>query len=148
MALARQRRQRRLWDLGAACFPDDASLSSLSGPGDTAESAIEYVMLQSASDAHAPPVAVDAQLHRTSPAVRRLLGTKRGAHALLSEAASLGQLASYPRFALGAPRRRARPLCGVCGYWGTMTCRLCGERVCSKGCHDTHAAARCERALG
>ncbi|KOS16389.1 hypothetical protein Malapachy_3288 [Malassezia pachydermatis] len=146
--LARQRRLRRLLDMGAACFPlDREQAHAMGGAGETAESAIEHVMLQSASDAQAPPVAVDKQLHRTSPAVRRLLSSRRGANALLDEAISLGQLAQIPTFTIHAPTYKARPLCSVCGYWGDIKCMACLEPCCSKLCVQTHAETRCERPM-
>ena len=98
------RKQRRLLEWGAACFrmERDASALPLATSG-TTESAISRVMLESVSDAQAPHVAADRDLHRTSAGVRRLLSQRRGANALLDEAASLGQLATMPVFAVGPP---------------------------------------------
>ncbi|WFD27566.1 hypothetical protein MNAN1_002565 [Malassezia nana] len=88
--LAQHRRQRRLLELGATCFP--AERARPVGQAGTAEQAITAVMRQSVSESQAPPVAAERQLHRTSPGVRRLLASRRGANALLDEAATLGHL--------------------------------------------------------
>lgn len=153
--LAQQRRHRRLLELGATCFPKERT--ALQEPGVVAEQAISHVLLQSASDANAPPVAADRHLNRTSPAVRRLLSTRRGANALLEEAAGLGQLQSMPAFMLDKGTYPARPLCGVCGDWGDLRCMACGERYCSNRCgqvYVTHLiqtqrdALRARRLLG
>ncbi|WFC98312.1 hypothetical protein MYAM1_001038 [Malassezia yamatoensis] len=130
-----QRRHRRLLELGATCFPQERS--EFQGPKMAAEQAISHVLLQSASDANAPQVAADRQLNRTTSAVRRLLATRRGANALLEEAANLQQLSTMPSFLLGKGRYPARPLCGVCGYWGDARCIACGERYCSNRCGET-----------
>ena len=140
------RKQRRLLEWGAACFPmeRDASALPLASSG-TTESAISRVMLESVSDAQAPHVAADRDLHRTSAGVRRLLSQRRGANALLDEAASLGQLATMPVFAVGPPTYPSRALCNVCGYWGDIKCMACGEPCCSRACMQTHRETRCER---
>ena len=149
--LTQQRRHRRLLELGATCFPRERT--AVQEPGVATEQAISHVLLQSASDANAPPVAQDRQVNRTSASVRRLLATRRGANALLEEAASLGQLQSMPDFVLPAGRYPARPLCGVCGYWGDLRCMSCGERFCCNRCGlmyvcsylPSHKETRCER---
>jgi len=144
-ALARHRRHRRLLELGAARFPRTRDPDAIAPAGGTAESTISHVMLQSANDAQAPPVAADRAMQRTTPAVRKLLMTRRGANALLEEAASLGQLDAMPDFALGPSRYPVRPLCGVCGYWGDVACMACSERCCSRACLQVHHDTRCER---
>lgn len=136
--VAQQRRHRRLLELGASCFPNERTV--LQEPNLANEQAISHVLLQSASDANAPPVAADRQLNRTSPSVRRLLSTRRGANALLEEAANLGQLQTMPSFLLGPSTYPARPLCGVCGYWGDLRCMACGERYCSNRCGLVYVA--------
>lgn len=145
--IAQQRKNRRLLAWGAALFPTDRSeaLATRVTAGPTKESDIERVMLQSVSDAQAPHVAAERDLSRTSPGVRRLLSQRRGANALLDEAASLGQLATMPSFALGPSRYPCRPLCDVCGYWGQVTCMVCGEALCSRSCRQTHLETRCEK---
>ena len=145
--IAQQRKNRRLLAWGAALFPTDRSdaLTTRVAAGPTKESDIERVMLQSVSDAQAPHVAAERDLSRTSPGVRRLLTQRRGANTLLDEAASLGQLASMPSFALGPSRYPCRPLCDVCGYWGQVTCMTCGEALCSRWCRQTHQDTRCEK---
>ena len=130
--LGQQRRHRRLLELGATCFPTERT--ALQEPTVAAEQAISHVLLQSASDANAPPVAADKQLNKKTPAVRRLLQARRGANALLDEAASLGHLQTMPAFLLGRPTYPSRPLCAVCGYWGDARCMACGERYCSNRC--------------
>ncbi|WFD19920.1 hypothetical protein MCAP1_002162 [Malassezia caprae] len=144
--LAQHRRHRRLLELGATCFPADRTRPTPGGG--TAEQTITAVMRQSANEAQAPPVAAEKQLHRTSAGVRRLLAARRGANALLDEAATLGHLARMPSFLLGAPRCAARPLCSVCGYWGDVSCMACGEPCCSRVCVATHRETRCERPIG
>lgn len=151
--VAQQRRNRRLLEWGAALFPTERlgthalPLGGAASTQHTTESDIERVMLQSVSEAQAPHVAVDRDLSRTSPSVRRLLSQRRGANALLDEAASLGQLAHIPSFTLGPPTCRSRRLCDVCGYWGDVTCMACGDAICSRTCQQTHLETRCERGV-
>ena len=102
-------------------------------------------MLQSVSDAQAPHVAAERALSRTRPAVRRLLSQRRGANALLDEAASLGQLATMPSFALGPSRYPCRPGGAVCGYWEPGTWRGGGDARGARGGRRTHLETRCEK---
>ena len=145
--IAQQRKNRRLLAWGAALFPTDRSdaLATRVTAGPTKESDIERVMLQSVSDAQAPHVAAEREGgHRGQLAERGCL-VQQGIGA-----AALGQQTAYARartgqVALGPSRYPCRPLCDVCGYWGQVTCMVCGEALCSRSCRQTHLETRCEK---
>ena len=80
-----RRRARRLLALGAASFPTRRDGSDAPAPVQHTDDALEDVLVQSATDANAP-VPADRTANRMSPAVRRLLGSRRGANALFADA--------------------------------------------------------------
>ena len=143
-----RRRTRRLLALGASCWPSPRSVEAPEVPSGPArgDDALEDVLVHAATDANAP-VPADRSSARMTPAVRRLLGTRRGANALLSDAVSQRHLMGMPEFLLGPPRYPARPLCSVCNYWGDATCMACGEPYCGRSCGEGPADTRCERGV-
>ena len=133
-AVRARRRARRLLLLGAAAFPTRRDGSDAPAPAQHTDDALEDVLVQSASDASAPLPTDRAA--RMSPAVRRLLTTRRGANALFADAVHAHQLHAFPDFMLGPPTYPARPLCSICHFWAAASCMRCGEQYCSRSCAD------------
>ncbi|WFD36181.1 hypothetical protein MCUN1_003058 [Malassezia cuniculi] len=134
----------RLLALGAASFPARRDGSDAPAPAQHTDDALEDVLVQSATDA-STPVPTDRSASRMSPAVRRLLGSRRGANALFADAVHAHQLQSMPDFMLGPPQYPARPLCAICHYWSSAVCMVCGEPYCSRACAQVHKETRCEQ---
>ncbi|KAK0558710.1 hypothetical protein OC844_004949 [Tilletia horrida] len=75
-----------------------------------------------------------------TPAVRKILTTRRTFGSLISDAAEFPSMHAAPNyFTAQAPRasRSSTTMCSICGYWGTYGCVQCGERYCSRKCGTT-----------
>ncbi|TFK72971.1 hypothetical protein BDN72DRAFT_762649 [Pluteus cervinus] len=77
---------------------------------------------------------------RTALLYRKNLGT-------LVDESNISSLpvATYLTAQTCAPKYPARPICSVCGYWGSYRCQKCGVGYCDKQCEGVHDETRCER---
>ncbi|KAL9940059.1 hypothetical protein V8E36_000764 [Tilletia maclaganii] len=83
-----------------------------------------------------------------TPAVRKILSTRRTFGSIIADAAEFPSMHAKPNYfsAQAAPSRHAsQSMCSVCGYWGAYSCVRCEEKYCSRKCGATHESARCDQ---
>jgi HIT zinc finger. len=54
----------------------------------------------------------------------------------------------FPNFVnsrVSRPRYPGRKFCSICGNTSSYTCPRCGEKYCSRKCHDVHKDVKCLR---
>ncbi|CAD6931797.1 unnamed protein product [Tilletia controversa] len=83
-----------------------------------------------------------------TPAVRKILTTKRTFASLISDAAEFPSMHVAPNYftaQAARPMHASQVMCSICGYWGQYSCVRCGDRYCSHKCGSTHESARCDQ---
>ncbi|EPQ31855.1 uncharacterized protein PFL1_00054 [Pseudozyma flocculosa PF-1] len=148
--LRRRRQKRRLDELERANYRDAPTALSL--PSD--DLPLPIATTSDVTVGTKPPSGgVDATSRkRINAEVKRILSTRKGFNAMLEEAtattAAGDASSSGPNYLSAAARPSrypSRPLCSICGYWGSVACTRCGERYCSRSCGQTHDETRCDR---
>ncbi|KAK0550131.1 hypothetical protein OC845_002822 [Tilletia horrida] len=75
-----------------------------------------------------------------TPAVKKILTTKRTIGSLMTDAAEFPSMYVSPNYFTAQappPTQRVQAMCSVCGYWGHYACVRCGDRYCSRKCGST-----------
>ncbi|PWN50714.1 hypothetical protein IE53DRAFT_368669 [Violaceomyces palustris] len=87
---------------------------------------------------------------KQSAEVKRLLSSRKGFSSLLEDASGHPLFSSPPNYITASARPSrypAKPICTICGYWGSITCGRCSEKYCGLKCGATHDETRCEKPL-